>query len=684
MPRLSLSLALLLIAGCRSEPNETPVPDAAAIDTAVAQSMTRENVRGLALAVIDEGTVRYVAAYGKRNVERNQPLTTETVMHGAALTDAAYAYMVLQFVDEGRLTLDAARSRLKTNPGGPGEPADAGKEMQARIFDRFGMARTSLQWRPDFATNLADGYGLDGAMEPHAQARPSTGGSMETTIYDQARLWAGIIRGDGLSAASRAEFAAGVGVVAFKSARGPAWFKGGHNDWTGNIVICQELRRRCLVMLANDVRAERIYPEVATTILGDIGIPWNQEYAWLAARASTPPPFELPKPTGRYQVGTTSWHLTDTARRETFAGSKTARQVEVVAWYPAAREDGSLAPYLREGFPEVRTFAKLLRGSENAFDGLADVRTHSYLNAPLASGSKFPLLVFSLGYTSIPSAYTALLEDLASHGYVVLSVVHPYEVTASRLADGHVATLFDQSGKMHKGLSDVFGEWGVEDKTMAAVTSAASDPERLKLLRGYFAGLRNTTTALKRWVDDTRLVLDRLSSASEISGQLASAIDPKRLGVFGHSMGGVVAGQFCVDDSRCAAGLNLDGIPQSGTMIDKPLRRPFLMVYSARPGRMGASDVIYGRSAAPFYRVDVRDTLHLDFSDVLLWGGPLRDRNILGKLDPARAIALTRTIVREYFDQELLSRTSPLLNGTSTLPEVTIVHQSRLTRDMKK
>ena len=39
--------------------------------------------------------------------------------------------------------------------------------MQARVFDRFGMTHTSMAWRPDFAANLADGYGLDGSMEPH-------------------------------------------------------------------------------------------------------------------------------------------------------------------------------------------------------------------------------------------------------------------------------------------------------------------------------------------------------------------------------------------------------------------------------------------------------------------------------------------------------------------------------------
>ena len=153
-----------------------------------------------------------------------------------------------------------------------------------------------------------------------------------------------------------------------------------------------------------------------------------------------------------------------------------------------------------------------------------------------------------------------------------------------------------------------------------------------------------------------------------------------RVGVFGHSMGGVTAGQFCVEDRRCRAGLNLDGIPQYGTMIDTPLERPFLMVYSARPGRRGASDAIYRRAASPYYRVDVRETLHLDFSDMAFWAGPLRERAILGTMPPARATAITRAIVREYFEQELLGRRSPLLAGEPVFPEVAVSSSQPLAR----
>jgi len=379
-----LPIALLLsVVGCATPQGKPPVLDTAAIDAEALRLMKREDVQGMAIAVIDGGKVAHVAAYGHRNVERNLPLTTDTIMYGASLTKTAFAFMVLQLVDEGRLDLDSSvaellprplpeydegdddysdlagdkrwraltprillshtsgfanfrwleadrRLRFHFDPGSryaysgegfyilqlileQGFGLDVGKEMQTRVFDRFGMTNTGMSWRPDFATNLADGYGLDGSMEPHDErSRPSAAGSMDTSIADQARMWAGIVRGDGLSKASRAELiwpqvaitsahqfptlmteteprnaeiglAAGLGLVTFRDTSGPAWFKGGHNPWTGNMVICLENRKRCLVMLANDVRAERIYPEVARLILGETVMPWTWEYGWLEA-----------------------------------------------------------------------------------------------------------------------------------------------------------------------------------------------------------------------------------------------------------------------------------------------------------------------------------------------------------------------------------------------------------------
>jgi CubicO group peptidase (beta-lactamase class C family) len=366
---------LFALAGCAAVPGASHrVGGDDDIAPTIQRLMQRERVQGMAVAVIDDGKVTQVSAFGRRSAKPDQPLTVNTVMYGASLTKAAFSYMVLQLVDEGKLKLDATMPELLPRPlpdyesyadlkddprwrlltprmlmnhttgfanfrwletdkrlqfhFTPGQRyaysgegfyllqfvlekglgLDVGKEMQTRVFDRFGMTRTSMRWRPDFATDLADGFDLTGAVTPHDQrSNVRAAGSMDTTISDQAKLWAGIMRGDGLSAASRAEFtrpqfaitsryqfptfttetdarnadiglSAGLGVIAFRDASGAAWYKGGHNDTTGNMVVCLESGKRCVVLLANDVRAELIYPDVVQLILGDTTMPWRWEY----------------------------------------------------------------------------------------------------------------------------------------------------------------------------------------------------------------------------------------------------------------------------------------------------------------------------------------------------------------------------------------------------------------------
>lgn len=396
----------------------------------------------------------------------------------------------------------------------------------------------------------------------------------------------------------------------------------------------------------------------------------------IAAHAQAPPAtFELPAPTGKLPVGTTRWVVVDSARQETFAPGK-PREVEVIAWYPRAGATGAAgardtAPYMRNGMEEALSFARLAKLGD-AYSGLASVRTHSVIDAPPASmPARFPVIVFSHGYTGLPSSHTGLMEDLASHGWAVLHVIHPYEATASKLADGTVVTFTDENNAMRSGIVDVLKEWGPEGGTMEKVVAAPDAAEKEKLLRGYLATLKNTDQVVRRWVADVRVVLDRLPATGPGS-QLAARLDMTRLGAAGHSMGGVMAGQFCVEDRRCKAGLNFDGIPQYGTMIDTPMPVPFLMVYSARPGRAGANDYIYGRAASKYYRVDVADTLHIDFSEMNFWGGPLQKRGAFGTIEPARALEVTRLIARAFFGQEILKQPSTFLSDRQPPPGLTV------------
>jgi len=390
---------------------------------------------------------------------------------------------------------------------------------------------------------------------------------------------------------------------------------------------------------------------------------------------TTTPLFELPAPTGKLPIGTARWVVTDASRDEIFAPGK-KHDIEIIAWYPssgATRVPGSIsAPYVRDSMEEVLSFARLARLGD-AFNGLEWVQTHATIDAePAQSPARFPVILFQHGYTGLPSSHTALMEDLASHGWAVLNLIHPYEATGAILADGNVVAFTDEKNAMRGPIMDVLNEWGPEGGTMEKITAAADDAEKEKLMRGYLAALKNTDQVVKRWTLDAKYALDHLPT-SGAPGRIASRLDLSRLGVAGHSMGGVAGAQFCVEDRRCKAALNLDGIPQYGTMIDTKMPAPFLMVYSGRPGRAGASDIIYTRAAAKYYRVDVKDTLHLDFTDMNFWGGPLRQRGAYGKIDPARAAEVTRTVVREFFGQEILKQPSAFLSGKQPMTDVTVV-----------
>ena len=182
------------------------------------------------------------------------------------------------------------------------------RDYSDKYLRALGMRRTAFSWREDFAANLADGWNDKGEAVPHDQrSQVRVAGSMDTTIRDMAAFAAALVRGEGLSPASRAEIVrpqlaittahqfptflpdlppehrrgdlqAGLGVVTFTGPEGAGFYKGGHDEQTANTLVCLERGRSCVVILSNDVRAEAGYSELVRFVLGDSGVPYDWEY----------------------------------------------------------------------------------------------------------------------------------------------------------------------------------------------------------------------------------------------------------------------------------------------------------------------------------------------------------------------------------------------------------------------
>jgi dienelactone hydrolase len=374
----------------------------------------------------------------------------------------------------------------------------------------------------------------------------------------------------------------------------------------------------------------------------------------------------LPSPTGPHAVGRVTYHWKDPARGDVLAADPAARRELVVdVWYPAERPaDGRAAAYLPD-FAALRRVVgeKGLRDHFRSAYGPVSrgPRTHAFEDAPFARGQeRCPLLLFSHGFGMLSRTFTAQLEDLASHGYVVAAIAHTYETLATVFPDGRVLAFAEEPWKANSGSEEASIAYGKVRE--------------------------------REWAADMRFVLDVLSreSASRSNEALpvAGKLDLGKVGAFGHSSGGRAAAVACRDDRRFRACLNQDGLARNqpydrGT--GPGLTQPFLLLMRPRPAqlppdeelaRMGLTreaavalirkldaeqDATMDATGRGSYRVSLSmpGMSHISFSDLSVY----EVEGDAAKVDEAvRNLETIRTYTRAFFDKSLRGATLTVLD----------------------
>jgi hypothetical protein len=367
----------------------------------------------------------------------------------------------------------------------------------------------------------------------------------------------------------------------------------------------------------------------------------------------------LPPPSGPHEIGTVSLRLVDRSRPDPWVPSQPYRELMVSAWYPTTRTHGyRLAAHMSSGaaavFGEKR--APGFRIPPGSVDWAA-TRTHAYEGAPVdRRGGRVPVLVYSPGSGDPRTWGTALVEEMASRGYLVLTIDHTFESPAVEFPDGSVV-----------GNEPMLAEFqeAVANGTVPAV--------------------------LKKMLDvrlaDARFLLDRLPF---LPLGLAAAADTDRVGFFGQSAGGILAAEGMHEDLRIKVGVDLDGTLEynqepNGTNLMPVavhgLDRPFMLM-----GRHG-SDHTTEPSWRAFWtnsdgwRRDLtllrsKHQSYTDLESIMPQTGLPQDvvHQQIGTADPTRAVAALRAHVGSFFDRWLRDRDDHLLDGPSPhYPEIAFV-----------
>jgi len=366
---------------------------------------------------------------------------------------------------------------------------------------------------------------------------------------------------------------------------------------------------------------------------------------------STPVQLTLPAPTGQHQVGTVSLHLVDPSRPDPWVPTQSARELMIQMWYPAATVRGyPKAPWLTPA---------TARGYEQSNGLPAGVltwpTTHAHLGAPLDQrrGGR-PVVVYSHGLGGERTETTSLVEDLASHGYIVVTIDHIHDARVVELPDGRL-----------------------ELNAMPELT----DDNELAL----------TTKAVNARVLDARFVLDQLAALNRgknidaenrpLPRGLRGALDLTHIGIMGHSDGGTTAAAVTHVDSRITAGINLDGTFWTADAAAGS-DRPFLLI-----GRQDQTRdtnptwaTFWANQRGPKLQLNLTGSTHATFEDLAILIPqaasaigltPEQVAQGLGTINGERAVTVLRRYVNAYFDQYLRHRHNHLLDGPSArYPEI--------------
>ncbi|MCP2170446.1 alpha/beta hydrolase family protein [Goodfellowiella coeruleoviolacea] len=403
---------------------------------------------------------------------------------------------------------------------------------------------------------------------------------------------------------------------------------------------------------------------VAVTAGPATAVPAEPALAAPTAAGPTLAGFTLPRPTGPHPVGTTELHLVQHGRADPWVPDQT-RELMISVWYPAQRSPrspvaGYLPPDLADHYAEHPPLG--LPAGRVDWRG---VQTQALTGAPV-SGAGYPVVLYSPGVGVSRALGTVLVAELASRGYVVVTVDHTHE-------------------------TEVAFPGGRVEPTRVPFDQPDTDGQKSALL-------------MDSRDQDIRFVLDQLTVLAaggnpdaeqrRLPSGLGRALDMANVGMFGHSGGGVTTGRVMYADRRVDAGINMEGFLEFGnTRPENGVDRPILMM-GARSHEQ--QPPLYGKprthltdpSWATFWAhstgwkldLNVPDGRHYTFTDAQWFlpqlAGPLGIDNqaTIGTVDPVRITAAERAYTAAFFDQHLKHRPQPLLTGPSACyPDVSVI-----------
>jgi len=356
---------------------------------------------------------------------------------------------------------------------------------------------------------------------------------------------------------------------------------------------------------------------------------------------------ELPKPIGNYRVGVKRYDFIDQSRKQVFSfeDKNAVRKIPIILYYPSdSKENKTTEPYISIEEAKVLNKKYFRLTPKNLYK----VKTHLYKDISISKKEeKYPVIIYSHGLGAYMQNNTILLSNLASLGYIVVSIGHPYEAGVLKYLNGSIVKLHTENRKLYIGTKE-------ENKKIKELIkrTANSDEDYLEIEKEYNKLIApELHSHVKIWEEDSRFILDKLYELD--NGEIESIFKGKfnlenGAAIMGHSFGGSTAGQTCWKDKRFSCGINID-CDNYGEYAFKDINKPFMLIGQSLRERFAKS--VFLNNSCDSYMMLIAKTAHLGYTDALFTSRLLNLFNLLGKRDKYEFNKIITTYIVNFLDK---------------------------------
>ena len=336
----------------------------------------------------------------------------------------------------------------------------------------------------------------------------------------------------------------------------------------------------------------------------------------------------LPAPSGNYTVGTTSFSLVDKSRLEWFTKSDSTdfRKIMIQIWYPSNDNpmEESL-PYIDNIESRISAISHQIELPKYLIKQINYINTHTYDKLSISENSH-PVILFSHGLGGMRVQNSSYIQELVSHGYIVVAMDHTYDANVTIFPDDIICNY-----------------------KSALPDSIKTDEEALE----YRIKQLNIRT------NDVIFVLNELEIFNNNSKNIFfNKLKLEKVGIFGHSFGGATSISCLEKDSRIVAAISLDGwyeiLPVKS--INNGLSKPFIHIGQEKwESKLNYAnrDELMKNSKSEYWLYTFLGSKHLDFMDLPLFSSISKYLKLTGKINPNQFYDCLNEIQLSFFGKYL-------------------------------